>query len=57
MNHVKKVVREFSPFNLLFLTLSGIVNAFGVIVFLAPVKLYDSGISSFVYGNIRAYAQ
>ncbi len=45
MNHVKKVVRELSPFNLLFLTLSGIVNAFGVIVFLAPVKLYDSGIS------------
>ncbi|MBQ9832384.1 MAG: YitT family protein [Clostridia bacterium] len=27
------------------LTLAGIINAFGVTVFLAPVKLYDSGIS------------
>lgn len=31
--------------NLLMLTLAGIVNAFGVTVFLMPVKLYDSGIS------------
>lgn len=31
--------------NLLLLTLAGIVNAFGVTVFLAPVKLYDSGVS------------
>lgn len=27
------------------LTISGIVNAFGVTIFLSPVKLYDSGIS------------
>lgn len=27
------------------LTLAGIINAFGITVFLAPVKLYDSGIS------------
>ena len=27
------------------LFLAGCVNAFGVTVFLAPVKLYDSGIS------------
>ena len=27
------------------LTLAGIVNAYGVIMFLAPVKLFDSGIS------------
>ncbi|MBQ2889923.1 MAG: YitT family protein, partial [Clostridia bacterium] len=27
------------------LTVAGIINAFGVTVFLAPVKLYDSGIS------------
>ena len=27
------------------LTIAGIINAFGVTVFLAPVKLYDSGIS------------
>lgn len=31
--------------NFLALTAAGMVNAFGVIVFLAPVKLYDSGIS------------
>lgn len=31
--------------NFLFLLLAGSVNAFGVTVFLAPVKLYDSGIS------------
>ena len=33
------------PLNVLMLTLAGIVNAFGVVVFLAPVHLYDSGIS------------
>ena len=31
--------------NLIMLTVAGMVNAFGVTVFLAPVKLYDSGIS------------
>ena len=31
--------------NLLMLTLAGFINAFGITVFLAPVKLYDSGIS------------
>lgn len=31
--------------NFLILTLAGFINAFGVTVFLAPVKLYDSGIS------------
>ena len=31
--------------NFLMLTVAGIVNAFGVTVFLMPVKLYDSGIS------------
>lgn len=31
--------------NFIILTLAGIINAFGVIVFLNPVKLYDSGIS------------
>ena len=30
---------------LLMITLAGLINAFGVTVFLAPVKLYDSGIS------------
>lgn len=31
--------------NILMLTLAGIVNAFGIIIFLMPVNLYDSGIS------------
>ena len=31
--------------NFIFLTFAGIINAFGVTLFLYPVKLYDSGIS------------
>ncbi len=31
--------------NVFMLTIAGLVNAFGVTVFLSPVKLYDSGIS------------
>lgn len=31
--------------NFIFLTFAGIINAFGITIFLAPVKLYDSGIS------------
>ena len=40
--------------NLLMLTAAGIINAFGVTVFLAPVRLYDSGISgtSMLLGQI-----
>lgn len=38
-------VKNFRATNFFFLTIAGIINAFGVIVFLAPVKLYDSGIS------------
>lgn len=40
-----KEERRIRAKNLLMLTLAGIVNAFGVTVFLTPVKLYDSGIS------------
>lgn len=36
---------KFSLKNYLMLTLAGMINAFGITVFLAPVKLYDSGIS------------
>ena len=36
---------QFRVKNLLMLTIAGIVNAFGVTIFLTPVKLYDSGIS------------
>ena len=42
---LKKKLREIKPINFLFLTLAGIINAFGVTLFLFPVKLYDSGIS------------
>lgn len=31
--------------NMIMLTIAGIINAFGVVCFLAPVNLYDSGIS------------
>ena len=31
--------------NLCMLTIAGIVNAFGITLFMTPVKLYDSGIS------------
>lgn len=37
--------QRLSPLNFLALTVAGLINAFGVTVFLAPVKLYDSGFS------------
>lgn len=36
---------DFKIRNFILLTAAGIINAFGVTVFLSPVKLYDSGIS------------
>lgn len=39
------VVHTLNGMNFLFLTMAGIINAFGVVMFLAPVKLFDSGIS------------
>ena len=47
-NNMKKflsVVKEIKPFSIVMLTVAGIINAFGITVFLMPVKLYDSGIS------------
>jgi len=41
----KSQLKELNIFNFLILTVAGVINAFGVTVFLAPVKLYDSGIS------------
>lgn len=44
----KKYIAELSSLNwknFLVLTVAGLINAFGVTVFLSPVKLYDSGIS------------
>lgn len=41
----KKDIEELKLVNFLILTAAGIINAFGVSLFLFPVKLYDSGIS------------
>ena len=38
-------LNRVKPKNILMLTLAGIINAIGITFFLAPVKLYDSGIS------------
>lgn len=38
-------LRRFKIKNFLLLTVAGIINAIGVTVFIAPVNLYDSGIS------------
>ena len=40
-----KQLNRISPKNILMLTIAGMVNTFGITVFLAPVNLYDSGIS------------
>lgn len=45
MNSIFSDIKTLKLKNFIFLTLAGIINAFGVTVFLAPVKLYDSGIS------------
>lgn len=42
---IKKDLEELDPINFLIFTVAGIINAFGVSLFLFPVKLYDSGIS------------
>lgn len=48
------VVRNIlSPLPFVMLTLAGIVNAFGVVLFLTPVMIYDSGIS----GTSMLFAQ
>lgn len=45
---IKKYLNELRKLrvkNFLFLTLAGLINSVGVVCFLTPVKLYDSGIS------------
>lgn len=42
---IKTQLSSLSIKNFLALLLAGIINAFGVVLFLFPVKLYDSGIS------------
>lgn len=41
----KKSKKELNPVNFVFLFFAGIINALGVTLFLAPVHLYDSGLS------------
>lgn len=48
MPHGKKYLEQLKKAklsNFLMLTLAGFINAFGITVFMSPVKLYDSGIS------------
>ena len=40
-----KILSQLKLKNFFMLTIAGLVNAFGITVFLMPVKLYDSGIS------------
>lgn len=56
MTHLKDALRELSLKNFLILTVAGLINAFGVTVFLAPVNLYDSGISgtSMLLGQVAS---
>lgn len=42
---MKRSIRNIKLRNMLMLTIAGIINAFGVTIFLSPMKLYDSGIS------------
>lgn len=41
----KQTLKKFKWLNFLVLALAGFINAFGITAFLAPVHLYDSGIS------------
>ncbi len=45
MNRLKSFLSRISAYNMIMLTVAGIINAVGVTFFLAPVKIYDSGIS------------
>lgn len=45
MAKIKLDFNKIKGINFLFLALAGAINAFGVMLFLFPVKLYDSGIS------------
>ncbi|MDY4588286.1 MAG: YitT family protein [Oscillospiraceae bacterium] len=42
---MKNELKKLSYVNFIMLTLAGLINAFGITVFLMPVNLYDSGIS------------
>lgn len=52
--NVKKI--KLKPLNFVMLTVSGIINALGIVLFLSPVNLFDSGFSgtSMFLGSITA---
>lgn len=54
MNKFKNILHSLQWKNILGLTAAGLINAFGVTIFLSPVNLYDSGISgtSMLLGQI-----
>ena len=45
MSKFKEELKKLKPLNFLLLTLSGTINAIGIVFFLAPVNLFDSGFS------------
>ncbi|SEH52063.1 Uncharacterised 5xTM membrane BCR, YitT family COG1284 [Ruminococcus flavefaciens] len=45
MKKITDIIRNIGAFRFIMLTVAGTVNAFGITLFLTPVKLYDSGIS------------
>ena len=45
MGKIGKELRALRPVNFILLTAAGTINAFGVTLFLFPMKLYDSGVS------------
>lgn len=45
MSKLKEELKKLKPLNFLLLTLSGTINAIGIVFFLAPVNLFDSGFS------------
>ena len=42
---MKETLKDLSLKNIFMMTVAGIINAFGITIFLYPVHLYDSGIS------------
>lgn len=45
MSKFKEELKKLKPLNFLLLTLSGAINAIGIVFFLSPVNLFDSGFS------------
>ena len=45
MSKLKEELKKLKPLNFLLLTISGTINAIGIVIYLAPVNLFDSGFS------------